>query len=317
MFNQFTQLVAEASGWAYAIAFVFALLDALLPVVPSETVVITGGVVAATGHLNLPLLIVAAACGAFAGDNAAYFVGHRFGPYAKARFFRGEKGRKTIRWTERQLAERGGELILVARFIPGGRIAVTLSAGAARYPWPRFAVFDACAGVIWASYAALLGFFGGKAFEHTPWAGLLLALAIAFAVTGGLELGRALVRRRRARKTLSADRRLPGPLRRSPPRDELAQLPESQQGNRGHQGPAELPKVELRGPEYVPEPIELGDEHRKDQFSQRGRLNIISHLLSQVPYKPLTAREVTLPKRQPRGGYVPPDLPLRYVPEPY
>ena len=50
---------------------------------------------------------------------------------------------------------------------------------------------------------------------------------------------------------------------------------------------------------------------------KRGRLNIISHLLSQVPYKPLTAREVTLPKRQPRGGYVPPDLPLRYVPEPY
>jgi membrane-associated protein len=197
MFNQFTQLVADASGWAYAVAFVFAFLDALLPVVPSETAVITAGVVAATGHLSLPLVIVAAACGAFAGDNAAYFIGHRFGPYAKARFFRGEKGRKTIRWTERQLAERGGELILIARFIPGGRIAVTLSAGAARYPWPRFAIFDAFAAIIWASYAALLGFFGGKAFEHTPWAGLLLALAIAFAVTGALELGRAYRRRRR------------------------------------------------------------------------------------------------------------------------
>ena len=197
MFNQFTHLVAEASGWAYAVAFVFAFLDALLPVVPSETVVITGGVVAATGQLSLPLVIAAAACGAFAGDNAAYSIGHRFGPYAKARFLRGEKGRTTIRWTERQLAERGGELILVARFIPGGRVAVTLSAGATRYPWPRFAVFDAFAGVIWASYAALLGYFGGKAFERTPWAGLLLALAIAFAVTGALELGRAYVRRRR------------------------------------------------------------------------------------------------------------------------
>jgi membrane-associated protein len=197
MFNQFTQFVAEASGWAYAVAFVFALLDALLPVVPSETVVITGGVVAATGQLSLLLVIAAAACGAFAGDNLAYYLGHRFGPYAKNRFFRGEKGRKTIRWTERQLTERGGELILVARFIPGGRVAVTLSAGASGYPWPRFAVFDAMAAIIWASYAALLGFFGGKAFEHTPWAGLLLALAIAFAVTGALELGRAYARRRR------------------------------------------------------------------------------------------------------------------------
>lgn len=197
MFSQFTDLVAEASAWAYAVVFIFAFLDALLPVVPSETAVITAGVVAATGHLSLALVIVAAACGAFAGDNTAYAIGHRFGPHAMARYFRGEKGRKTIRWTERQLAERGGELIVVARFIPGGRIAVTLSAGATRYPWPRFAVFDAIAGAFWASYAALLGFFGGKAFEHTPWAGLLLALAIAFAVTGGLELGRAYARRHR------------------------------------------------------------------------------------------------------------------------
>lgn len=211
MFNQFTHLVAEASGWAYAVAFVFAFLDALLPIVPSETAVITAGVVAATGHLSLPLVIAAAACGAFAGDNTAYFIGNRLGPYAKARYFRGEKGRKTIRWTEHQLAERGGELILVARFIPGGRIAVTLSAGATRYPWPRFAVFDAFAGLIWASYAALLGFFGGKAFERTPWAGLLLALAIAFAVTGALELGRAYLRRRREAQQPNDGRQQPAP----------------------------------------------------------------------------------------------------------
>jgi polyphosphate kinase len=50
---------------------------------------------------------------------------------------------------------------------------------------------------------------------------------------------------------------------------------------------------------------------------QRGRLNIISHLLSQVPYKPLAQREVTLPKRQRAHGYVDPDLPLRYIPTPF
>jgi polyphosphate kinase len=50
---------------------------------------------------------------------------------------------------------------------------------------------------------------------------------------------------------------------------------------------------------------------------QRGRLNIISHLLSQVPYKPLAQRDVTLPKRQRAGGYVDPDLPLRYIPTPF
>lgn len=197
MFNQFTHLVAEASGWAYAIVFVFACLDALLPVVPSETAVITAGVVAATGQLSLPLVLAAAACGAFAGDNAAYAIGRRFGPSVKDRYFQGDKRRRTIQWAERQLAERGGELILIARFIPGGRTAVTLTAGAARYPWSRFAIFDAIAGLIWASYAAFLGYFGGKAFEHTPWVGLILALAIAVAVTGAVELGRRYARRRR------------------------------------------------------------------------------------------------------------------------
>jgi hypothetical protein len=49
----------------------------------------------------------------------------------------------------------------------------------------------------------------------------------------------------------------------------------------------------------------------------RGRLNIISHLLSQVPYKPLAHRDITLPKRQRTGGYQEPGLPLRYIPTPF
>jgi len=50
---------------------------------------------------------------------------------------------------------------------------------------------------------------------------------------------------------------------------------------------------------------------------KRGRLNIISHLLSQIPYKPLTPRDVSLPRRQRRGNYVEPELTVRYVPTPF
>jgi polyphosphate kinase len=50
---------------------------------------------------------------------------------------------------------------------------------------------------------------------------------------------------------------------------------------------------------------------------KRARLNIISHLLSQVPYKPLAHRDIKLPRRQPHGGYVQPDLPLRHIPTPF
>ena len=50
---------------------------------------------------------------------------------------------------------------------------------------------------------------------------------------------------------------------------------------------------------------------------KRARLNIISHLLSRVPYQPLAHRDITLPKRQQPGDYLPPDLPLRYIPAPF
>jgi len=50
---------------------------------------------------------------------------------------------------------------------------------------------------------------------------------------------------------------------------------------------------------------------------KRARLNIITHLLNRVPYQPLAHRDITLPKRQQPGDYLPPDLPLRYIPAPF
>jgi membrane protein DedA with SNARE-associated domain len=201
LFHHFTQLVADASGWAYAIIFVLAFLDALVPIVPSETSVITAGVVASQGDLSLPLVVAFAAAGAIAGDNTAYFVGWRYGRRINDRFFTSEKAKKRIAWAHRQVEERGGELIVIARFIPAGRTAVTLSAGTLEYPWRKFIAFDVIAGLIWGGYAASLGYFGGHAFEEAPWKGLLLALAIAFAVTGSIELVRWYLRRRQSATT--------------------------------------------------------------------------------------------------------------------
>jgi membrane protein DedA with SNARE-associated domain len=63
-------------------------------------------------------------------------------------------------------------------------------------PWRKFIPFDLLAGVIWGSYAALVGYFGGKAFEEEPWKGLVLALAIAFGIAGAVEAARWYRRRR-------------------------------------------------------------------------------------------------------------------------
>lgn len=210
MFDQFTRLVAEASVWAYAVVLVFALVDAVIPAVPSETAAITGGVIAAAGDLSLSLVIAAAATGAFAGDNVAYGIGGRWGERVKERFFDGERARRRVDWARRQLDRRGGQLIAVARFVPGGRTAVTLTAGLTRFRWGLFAVFDVVAALVWAAYASLLGYFGGRAFEHEAWKALLLAFGIALAVTAAIEAVRWI---RRFITSRSSPRHVPGRAR--------------------------------------------------------------------------------------------------------
>jgi membrane-associated protein len=193
LFQSLTDYVS-GSPWTYGVLFGLAALDVIFPLVPSETSVILAGVIAATGDLILFAVILVAAAGAVLGDNTAYWIGRKAGPRLVDRFFAGER-RKRIDWAETQVQERGGYLILVGRFIPGGRTAVTLACGLLKMRWRRFITFDVPAGLMWASYAALLGYFGGKAFEEQPWKGFLVAFGVALGITGAIEVYRWLRKR--------------------------------------------------------------------------------------------------------------------------
>jgi membrane-associated protein len=193
LFQSLTDYVS-GSPWTYAFLFGVAALDVVFPLVPSETSVILAGVIASTGDLVLFAVILVAAAGAILGDNTAYVIGRTVGHRLVNRFFSGER-RKRIDWAEQQIEERGGYLILVGRFIPGGRTAVTLACGLLEMRWRRFISFDVAAGLLWASYAALLGYFGGKAFEEQPWKGFVVAFVVALGITGAIELYRWLRKR--------------------------------------------------------------------------------------------------------------------------
>lgn len=194
----FETIVNAVSGsdWSYLIVFAIAAIDAFFPAVPSEATAIAAGVVAGTGGLAVEVVILAAASGALVGDNLTFGGGHFLGERLNRRFLQGEKSRKRVLWARRMLDERGPYLIVVARFIPGGRTITMFTAGFVEsFPWRRFVVFDLVACAIWGAYAVLLGYFGGRTFEEEPWKGLLLAFAIALAVTAAVEVARHLRRR--------------------------------------------------------------------------------------------------------------------------
>jgi membrane-associated protein len=183
---------AITSPWAYLVIFVLAALDGFFPVVPAETAVITAGVFAATGQPDLLLVIAVAALGAFAGDHISYQIGSRAGRGFWHRLRPGSRAHRMSHWAADALSERGGMLLVVARYIPGGRTAVTLTAGVVAYPRRRFAVFDAIAALTWAGYSTSVGYLGGRAFEDDRLKSLLLGLGIAGAITVLAELIRHL-----------------------------------------------------------------------------------------------------------------------------
>nr|WP_221381926.1 DedA family protein [Actinoplanes polyasparticus] len=187
-------------GWMaapaiYAVIFVLALLDAVLPIVPSETVVIAAGVFAVSGVPALPLVIVLAAVGAFAGDHLGYGLSR----WLRRRRSHGRLARAADRIAP-HLHRRGGALIVAGRFVPGGRTAVVTAAGATGYPLARFSGFTSVAAALWATYSGFVGYLGGAAFESNPAMGLLAGLGIAMAVT---LLGELIRRFRPSRKPVA------------------------------------------------------------------------------------------------------------------
>jgi membrane protein DedA with SNARE-associated domain len=191
----------SSSPWFYLIIFVIAVLDSVLPIVPSETLVIIGGVSAGLGNLWIPLVIVVAAAGAFIGDNLSYFIGREASDWVMRRQTRTEKGARRMASIVEQVHERGGLLLITARFIPGGRTALTLSCGITKQPRRWFISWAAVAAVIWGNYAALLGFIGGKSFEDNHTLAFIIAFVSAFSITLVIELVRWLLKRARYRKT--------------------------------------------------------------------------------------------------------------------
>ncbi len=181
-----TQFVmdAAASPWVYVMLAAVCLIDAFFPPVPSETVVV--GLAALAVHAGTPwlwLVIVVAAFGAIIGDNIAYAMGRAIGT-TRYSWMRRPRVAATFDWAHRTLNLRPASLILTARYIPIGRVAVNMTAGATAFPRRRFIPLSIVAGMSWAAYSAAIGTLFGHWFHANPFIGVVAA--IAFAVIVGL-----------------------------------------------------------------------------------------------------------------------------------
>lgn len=181
--------VVSGSPWTYVLIVAVCAGDAVLPLLPSETVVVAAAVLASRGGLIIALVVVAAAFGALIGDNVAYGLGRGGLRRVADRLFASEGNQRRLGWARDQLRRRGVWIIVIARFIPGGRTATTYVAGTLEMPWKRrFIPADAAAAVLWALYSSGLGYFGGAAFENNLWLPLLIAAGVSVLVAGAGEL---------------------------------------------------------------------------------------------------------------------------------
>ena len=195
--------VAETVG--YPVIFALIAIETMGIPVPGETALITAGIVASRGRLEIELVIALAACAAILGDNIGFAIGRKLGrrlltapgPLLYHR-------RRVIAVGEPFFDRHGPKAVFLGRWVTGLRITAAWMAGVTRMSWPTFVFWNALGGIAWATSIGLLAYFVGHSAEtiiHV--AGLGGAGAV---VLGGVVVWLVLrVRRRRAEELVDAE----------------------------------------------------------------------------------------------------------------
>lgn len=196
--------IAMASHWLLLILFVTMMVHAVFPVVPSSGMVVTASMAAAAGRQNLLVVIAVALCGSLIGESVCYLIGRGSGPAVDRWMARQERRKRIYERVSGTLHRRGGLILLTVRYLPGARMAATLTAGATGYSYKKFIAYTALGVTIACTYVSLVGYFGGGAFAHDQLKALAFSLSLAAAL--GLVVGavRRIANWRRAAKVTGA-----------------------------------------------------------------------------------------------------------------
>ncbi|GAA2919780.1 DedA family protein [Streptomyces mexicanus] len=181
--------------WIYAVVALSVLLDVFLPVLPSGVLIVTAataaaaGSGAATGHVphGVPDILALTLCAATAsvlGDLVAYRLAWRGGARLDRAIARSRRLSTAQERLGAALSRGGGALVVVARFAPAGRSVVSFSAGATHRRVREFLPWSALAGLSWATYSVVLGYFGTR-WLGAAWLATGVSVAALFAAGAG------------------------------------------------------------------------------------------------------------------------------------
>lgn len=199
-------LDAAEAWWMPLAVFLLSLIDGFFPVVPSESVLVALAAVSdVRDGINLTTLFFMGWFGAFIGDQIAYWLGRTIG-VTRFRWMRTRSVVRAIGGVQTTLQHSGALVVITARHIPGGRVAVNFIAGATRMKVAKFMGLDFLSAAIWAAYSLAIGYFTAGWLDNTL---LQIALALVLAAILGWLIDRGIKRfiRRRIDKRQAQDAR--------------------------------------------------------------------------------------------------------------
>ena len=180
---------------------VFIETGLLFPLLPGDSLLFTGGLLAAAPNppVNIWVLVVAVPVVAVLGDQCAYFIGRRIGPALfdkeDSRLFKKHYVTESHAFFERH----GPKTIILARFVPIVRTFTPVLAGVSAMRYPVFLAFDIVGGILWGAGVTLLGYFLGNVPFVKAHLELMILLIVFLSILPGLiTVGRNVLARRRA-----------------------------------------------------------------------------------------------------------------------
>jgi membrane-associated protein len=202
----FDRIIEDAStslgGWAYPTVAGFALLETgafIGLVVPGETAIVVGGVVAAAGDVDLAPLIALVWLAAVTGDVASFLLGRRLGrPFLERHGPRLRLGPDRLARVQGFYDRHGGKAVLFGRFVGLVRAVSPFLAGASGFELRRFVPWSAAGALAWAASFTLIGYAFSESFSQsgeTAARVALAAVAVAALVYAAVSLTRARSRR--------------------------------------------------------------------------------------------------------------------------